>query len=111
MPDEAATVRALPDPGLAAASAKAFTHPDGMVEEYRAWARPWGFLPEDALGPVTIWQGDADVLVPPRWGKELTRRIPDARLELRAGEGHFLGYRHQSDILGDLIDDSTRTSG
>ena len=69
----------------------------------RAWARPWGFAPEDVLGPVAIWQGDADELVPPRWGKELARRIPDARLELLADEGHFLGYRHQEAVLRDLV--------
>jgi pimeloyl-ACP methyl ester carboxylesterase len=72
---------------------------DGMVEEYRAWVRPWGFAPEDIRGPVTSWQGDADELVPPKWGDELARRIPNARLEVRAGEGHFLGYLHQADIL------------
>jgi hypothetical protein len=27
-----------------------------------------------------------------------------ARLELCAGEGHFLGYRHQADVLRDLVD-------
>lgn len=43
--------------------------------------------------------GDADELVPPKWGDELARRIPNARLEVRAGEGHFLGYLHQADIL------------
>ena len=70
-----------------------------MVEEYRAWVRPWGFAPEDVRGRVTIWQGDADDLVPPQWGKELAERIPDTRLELLAGEGHFLGYRHQEAVL------------
>ena len=50
---------------------------------------PWGFALEDVAGAVTIWQGDADELVPPAWGKELATRIPNARLELRAGEGHL----------------------
>ncbi len=104
VPGEAEAMRALPDPGIAAAAAAALAHPDGMVEEYRAWVRPWGFAPQDVRGPVTIWQGDADELVPPRWPHELTDRIAGARLELRAGEGHFLGYRHRSDVLRDLMD-------
>ncbi len=104
VPVEAEAMRALPDPGIAAAAAAALAHPDGMVEEYRAWVRPWGFAPEDVRAPVTIWQGDADELVPPRWAHELTDRIAGARLELRAGEGHFLGYRHQADVLRDLVD-------
>jgi hypothetical protein len=30
--------------------------PAGAVEEYRAWARPWGFAPEDLDVPVDIWR-------------------------------------------------------
>ena len=102
VPDEAAAIEALPDPGIAAAAAGALPHTEGMVEEYRAWVRPWGFAPEDVRVPTTIWQGDADDLVPPSWGSELAARIPDARLVLLPGEGHFLGYRHTREILGDL---------
>jgi fermentation-respiration switch protein FrsA (DUF1100 family) len=61
-----------------------------------------GFAPEVVRGHVTIWQGDADDLVPPKWGKELAPRIPDAHLELLAGEGHFLGYRNQEAVLRDF---------
>ena len=104
VPDEATTVRALPDPVIAAAAAAALSHPEGMVEEYRAWVRPWGFAPEDVRVPTVIWQGDADELVPPAWGRELARRITGARLELLPGEGHFLGYRHQAAVLGALVD-------
>jgi len=102
VPEEAGAVESLPDPGIAAAGARALEHGEGMVEEYRAWARPWGFAPEDIRGPVAIWQGDADDLVPAKWGDELAHRIPDARLVARAGEGHFLGYVHQAEILGQL---------
>lgn len=45
----------------------------------------------------------ADELVPARSGQELARRIPSARLELRAGEVHFLAYRHQAAVLRDLV--------
>jgi pimeloyl-ACP methyl ester carboxylesterase len=103
VPEEASAIRSLPDPGIADAAAVALDHGDGMVEEYRAWVRPWGFAPEDVPGPVTIWQGEADELIPPKWAHELTHRIPDARLELRAGEAHFVGYRHQEDVLRGLI--------
>jgi len=103
VPDEAAVLESLPAPGIAAAAAEALEHAGGMVEEYRAWVRPWGFSPEDVRGPVTIWQGDEDDLVPPAWGRELSERIPDARLILLGGEGHFLGYRHQAEILRDLL--------
>jgi pimeloyl-ACP methyl ester carboxylesterase len=99
VPEEADALDALPHHGIAEAAAVALAHGEGMVEEYRAWVKPWGFAPEDVRGHVTIFQGDADDLVPPQWADELARRIPDAHLELLAGEGHFLGYRHQDDVL------------
>jgi pimeloyl-ACP methyl ester carboxylesterase len=39
---DAAVVAALDDRVLAGAMAEAMAQPDGMAEEYRAWARPWG---------------------------------------------------------------------
>jgi pimeloyl-ACP methyl ester carboxylesterase len=106
VPAEAEALRALPDPGFAATAAVAFEHADGMVEEYRAWARPWGFAPEDVQTPTVVWQGDADTLVPPRWAGILAGRIPNAQLKLRPGEGHFLSLRHQDEILRDLLGDA-----
>ena len=100
VPDEASALDALPHRAIADAAAAALEGGTGMVEEYRAWVRPWGFALEDIAGTVTIWQGDADDLVPPAWGQELAKRIPNARLELRADEGHFLGYVHQEAVLG-----------
>ncbi len=99
---EADTLRSLSDPGLAAAAARALAHGGGMVEEYRAWVRPWGFTPEMVAGTVGLWQGDADALVPPKWAASLSHRIPHAVLHRLPGEGHFLSYRHQAEILGAL---------
>jgi pimeloyl-ACP methyl ester carboxylesterase len=109
VPEEASTIEALPDPGIAASAAGALMHTEGMVEEYRAWVRPWGFAPESVTVPTVIWQGDADGLVPPSWGRELAARIPVARLVLQQGEGHFLGYRHRPEILEDLAHPGTRS--
>jgi pimeloyl-ACP methyl ester carboxylesterase len=104
VPDrEAAVVRGLSDPGLARAAAAGLSSTHGMVEEYRAWARPWGFAPADVAVPASIWQGDADGLVPKRWGEELAAQIPGARLSMGAGEGHFLAYSHQDEILHELV--------
>jgi pimeloyl-ACP methyl ester carboxylesterase len=103
VPDEATAVEALPDPGIAAAAAAALEGGVGMVEEYRAWAQPWGFAAADVSGPVTIWHGDADELVPPAWGDALTGALPDARLERVTGAGHFLGYTHTEQVLRSLV--------
>jgi pimeloyl-ACP methyl ester carboxylesterase len=103
VPAETEALRALPDPGFAATAAVAFAHAAGLVEEYRAWARPWGFTPEDVQAPTVVWQGDADALVPPHWAETLSARIPGAALRWCPGEGHFLALRHQEEILRDLV--------
>ncbi len=102
VPDEASAVEGLPDPGIAAAAALALEEGEGMAEEYRAWARAWGFTPEDVRGPVDIWHGDRDELVPAAWAHELARRIPESRLRTVDGAGHFVGYTHTSEILAGL---------
>jgi pimeloyl-ACP methyl ester carboxylesterase len=103
VPDEASAVEALPDPGIAIAAAAALGGGHGMVEEYRAWARPWGFAPTDVHGPVTLWHGDEDELVPLAWAEQLTNSLPDARLQRVHGGGHFLGYTHTENVLRSLV--------
>jgi len=102
--DEAGAVRALSDPGLAHAAAAGLSSTQGMVEEYRAWARPWGFAPSEVAVPTTIWQGRDDRLVPARWAESLATQVPDARLTMVPGAGHFVGYTHRAEILADLVE-------
>lgn len=102
-PDEASTLEDLPDPGIAAAAAAALDGGEGMVEEYRAWVRPWGFGAADISGPVTFWHGEADDLVPPAWSARLAEEVPDGHLKRVPRAGHFLGYTHTADILRGLI--------
>ena len=103
LPDaEAETVRELSDSGLADAAAAGLSSTHGMVEEYLAWARPWGFEVADINLPTTIWQGAADELVPSHWGDALAKQISHAQLSMCEGEGHFVGYSHRAEILGAL---------
>jgi pimeloyl-ACP methyl ester carboxylesterase len=73
----------------------------GAVEEYRAWARPWGFTPEDITAPVDVWAGVDDQLVKPDWARRLAARIPNAALHIRDG-GHFVAHRHYREIFARL---------
>jgi pimeloyl-ACP methyl ester carboxylesterase len=102
-PNEASAIEALPDPGIAVAAAAALSGGEGMVDEYRAWARPWGFRAADVASPVTIWHGDADQLVPPAWAEQFAHSLPDARLHRVQGAGHFLGYTHTEEVLASLM--------
>jgi pimeloyl-ACP methyl ester carboxylesterase len=82
-------------------SAEALRHLRGEVEEYRAWVRPWGFVPEDLAVPVDVWTGTDDHLVDPRWPPRLAGRIPGATLYIRPG-GHFMAHLHYREIFESL---------
>ena len=85
-------------------SAEALRRPGGVVEDYRAWMRPWGFSPEQIAIPVDVWGGQQDELVKPAWPRELARRIPGATLHERPG-GHFLAHLYYPEILTRLVGD------
>ncbi|MFJ9370295.1 alpha/beta fold hydrolase [Nocardia sp. NPDC101769] len=100
-PADGAVLRATGFTTFAHMSQEALRQPQGVVEEYRAMVRPWGFAPEDIRVPVDIWAGTDDQLIDPSWPGELARRIPDATLHLQAG-GHFLAHLYYRDILESL---------
>lgn len=83
--------------------ADALLDPNGEVDEYRAMVAPWGFVPEAVTGPVDLWQGDDDTMVPATWAVELKRRMPQACLHRLAGQGHLIAVTHRRDIMTELI--------
>ncbi|WP_319436569.1 alpha/beta hydrolase [Mycobacterium sp. RTGN5] len=100
----AADAAVLRDQGFdefARMSAEALRRPGGVVEDYRAWTRPWGFNPEQIAIPADVWGGQQDELVKPAWPRELARRIPGATLHERPG-GHFLAHLYYPEILARL---------
>jgi pimeloyl-ACP methyl ester carboxylesterase len=96
---DAAVMARLPPGSFAAWNAAAMAHPRGMVEEYRAMLRPWGFTLGEVAVPVDLWQGDLDHMVPARWAHRLAEQLPDATLHFVRGAGHFLAYDHWSEVL------------
>ena len=70
----------------------------GAVQDYRALG-DWGFALERAEMPVTLWQGDADQLVPMRHAEELAAAAPGATLRRCPGEGHLVMVSHATEIL------------
>jgi pimeloyl-ACP methyl ester carboxylesterase len=69
-----------------------------VVDDYRAIAGPWGVEPAHQ-GPLTIFQGDADTMVPLRHAEALAERLPEAELVVWPGEGHLGPVTHIEDIL------------
>jgi pimeloyl-ACP methyl ester carboxylesterase len=97
-PADGAVIRDDGFDAFARMSREAARHLAGIVEEYRAWMRPWGFAPEDLDVPVDIWAGTQDQLVDASWPHRLASRIPNATLNIRDG-GHFMAHLHYREIL------------
>jgi pimeloyl-ACP methyl ester carboxylesterase len=62
----------------------------GWADDDLAFAKPWGFEPEDVTAEVALWQGELDVLAPRSHGEYVASRLPNARFEVLEGAGHFL---------------------
>jgi pimeloyl-ACP methyl ester carboxylesterase len=65
--------------------------------------RPWGFRLEQITTKVYLWQGEADVLVPPAMGRYQAERIPDCHARFFPGEGHLLVIDRMAEILDEFL--------
>jgi pimeloyl-ACP methyl ester carboxylesterase len=99
--------QALQQPGIRDAFLanylEAFRRGDGGVaQDLRVLTRPWGFELGSIKVPVFIHHGDADNTVPPQHARLFAEAIPDARLRLYPGYGHFSIIGATREILAAL---------
>lgn len=78
------------------------------VQDFELFAADWGFDLGAIEIPVHVWQGDADVNVPPHHARLLHAAIPGSVLHEFAGEGHFMAFDHLEDICAALTSDVTQ---
>jgi pimeloyl-ACP methyl ester carboxylesterase len=71
----------------------------GVVDDYAALGRPWGFDVAQITVPVRCWHAPTDPLVPIAHSEELVRRVPGAQLDHWPGEGHLAIVRHVGEVL------------
>lgn len=60
--------------------------------------RPWGFRLEQIEPVVFLWQGEADVLVPPAMGRHMAGHVPNCRATFFPEDGHLL-FDHMPEIV------------
>lgn len=70
-----------------------------VAHDLALFSRHWGFLLEEVTVPVVVWQGLADNIVPPSHGHHQAARLPNGRLKVRPGEGHFAGFAEVAEVL------------
>ena len=52
---------------------------------------------------IHLWQGEADVMVPPSMGRYQAQAFPNCRATCFPGEGHLMIAGHIGEILGALF--------
>lgn len=74
----------------------------GAASDARIYAAPWGFDLAAITTPVTIWHGNADVVVPPATLAAYATLA--ARRHLLQDEGHYsLALTRSAEVIADLI--------
>lgn len=76
---------------------------EGWLEDDLAFVGPWGFDPADVALPVTLWQGTADLMVPPAHGDWLAARLPNVRAHFDEGAGHLSLLASRIDAMLDEL--------
>lgn len=62
---------------------------DGWIDDDLAFTTGWGFELASIRQPVTVWQGEQDLMVPLAHGRWLAAKIPGAQARIVANEGHI----------------------
>jgi pimeloyl-ACP methyl ester carboxylesterase len=75
----------------------------GWRDDDLAFASPWGFDLSAITGPVAVWQGRQDRMVPYEHGAWLAAEIPTAEAHLLEDEGHVSLAARIDDVLADLV--------
>lgn len=75
---------------------------DGWLDDDLAFVSPWGFDLSEVSTPVSLWQGDVDLMVPFTHGAWLAGQVPTATVHLEEGEGHL---SMAVGAVGDMLDE------
>jgi pimeloyl-ACP methyl ester carboxylesterase len=77
---------------------------EGVMDDARIYAQPWGFAVEDVRVPVRLWHGKQDRAFAVCLAEEIANRLPNCQTRFIENEGHYsLPIRHIREILQDLI--------
>lgn len=77
---------------------------NGWIDDDLAFTQPWGFELEAVRAPVSVWQGELDLMVPVAHSQWLMEHLPQANGRVVPGHGHIsLVARYRDEVLDDLL--------
>jgi pimeloyl-ACP methyl ester carboxylesterase len=76
---------------------------EGAAWDNVAWVGAWEIDPGAISTPVLLWYGDEDLMATPPHAHWLDDHLPNARLVMRPGVGHFGIFEHLPAMLSELI--------
>lgn len=71
----------------------------GVIEDYAAVGKPWGFTPSSIHVRTLIWHGEQDDLCPMAVAKVMAESMSHAQFKLVPASGHFLLHRNIETIF------------
>jgi pimeloyl-ACP methyl ester carboxylesterase len=74
----------------------------GVVDDERVMPLPWGFEPERVEGPVRLWLGERDELVPMHLWLERAGQFPACDTTVVPGVGHFFIAENMAKIVSEV---------
>jgi pimeloyl-ACP methyl ester carboxylesterase len=77
--------------------------PGGWYDEDLAIDRPWDIDFGRIATDVTWWHGDGDSNAPLSAARRVVDALPSARLHVWRDAGHLTPYRHEPEILDELL--------
>jgi pimeloyl-ACP methyl ester carboxylesterase len=75
----------------------------GVTWDLLLYTRPWGFQLNEISVPVHLWHGEADLTVPPHFGRVIAAAIPDCRATYWPDEGHLMMISRAEEIVDTII--------
>lgn len=75
----------------------------GVTWDLLLYTRPWGFRLDEIKAKVHLWHGEADITVPPQFGRVIAALIPGCRATYWPGEGHLMMISHASQIIDTIV--------
>lgn len=83
----------------------------GMIDDYLAYSRAWGFAVEGVEADVDLWHGAKDPLVPLEHALQLAIALPHCRMLFDPAEGHHFFRRRLEEILAALVGREASATG